>query len=168
MEDDEHTKRQNAPQVTPRMVIEVLRGRGTPEEQGLVRLALKDPHSVVHDWLEAMENWAERVFGGQGPSTRAADNALRDTIAKQFHEDLITFVGRKYEEGRLSANELSQILDAGRLPTTDPTDSTAADRQQAAAHMVDIIKTSHPTLAEELRQLERRARGRNSGEGRSP
>ena len=77
------------PLVTPKMFVAVIRGKGTAKEREVVQKALDDPHSVLHDWLEGMEQWAEQTFHRETASSQAAKRVFADAIARQRHQDAI-------------------------------------------------------------------------------
>ncbi|OWY73151.1 hypothetical protein B7486_02030 [cyanobacterium TDX16] len=147
------------------MLVRVVRGQGTSDEETLVRAALCDPHSQVHDWLEEMAAWAERAFGNRTPSSRAADEHIAAATSKRFYNDLLDYVKGKHKEGLLTLGQLSDIERAGQITSNPDAEPSATQWQHAAGCMFTTLSTIRAELARELKDRYRSAR-RNSGDAR--
>lgn len=139
--------------VTPHMVIEVSHGRGTPEEERLVREALKNPNSQVHDWLEQMQDWAESVFGRKTPSSRAADRIIDQAIAKAHYHDVIAFLQSKAISGGISHEEVARIIRVGGMSADQ--DNQPKAWSEGIQRMVGLLSELRPLLGSELIRLQR-------------
>lgn len=148
-------------QVTPRMLVEVSHGRGTPAEDRLVREALKDPNSAVHDWLEQMQDWAESVFGLKAPSSKAADRIIDQAMAKAHYHDVIAFLQNKTISGGISHEEVARIIRVGGM-TADQDHQPSAWRE-GIQRMVGLLSELRPLLASELIRLQRDHTKRDGG-----
>lgn len=147
--------------VTPRMLVEVSHGRGTHEEERLVREALKDPNSAVHDWLEQMQDWAESVFGRKAPTSKAADRIIDQAMAKAHYHDVIAFLQNKTISGGISHEEVARIISVGGM-TADQDHQPSAWRD-GIQRMVGLLSELHPLLASELIRFQRDHTKRDGG-----
>ena len=147
--------------ITPRMLFAVLRGTATAKEQDLVRRALRDPASELHDWLQAVEAWAEETFNRKSTSSDAADQQLRLAIMRTHRQDVVSFLHQKRAEGRLTDEEVSRILAAGAISTEPGLPPASADYSQSASAMLQLTLALHPELTTEVEKLSStRDRGR--------
>lgn len=167
MPDDDAKGEDKDSLLTPRMVIEVLRGRGTPEEQELVRSALKDPHSVVHDWLEGMEDWAQRAFRGSSRRAKAADRLLQEGAARHDYNDVIAFIRELGAAGHITNHEMDTIFETHSEQESATRSTATFDYRGAAMRMLDAIVSAHPELSDATQRVRvALGRGLDPGKGR--
>ena len=134
------------------MFLEVIRGGGTPDERDTVLKALSDPHSLLHDWLEATESWAEKALGRKSLSRLSAEGLLSEAVSKNDRNDVIAFLRRKSAEGKISEEHLSSILQAGAIDVDEPS-RNAESYVHSTRKILDSLHRFYPELSEELQKL---------------
>jgi len=151
--------------LTPGMAIEVFHDRGTPEEKRIVRAALRNPHSVIHDWLEGMQNWAERAFRRQSSNSKRGDQILRDSAAKANYYDVVGFVNQLRSIGKITEGDARQLLDGGPRDKND-VQHVNQDYRRKCDDVLTRLEALHPELNEEIARV-RSALGRGTDTGHS-
>jgi hypothetical protein len=144
---------EDAERVTPKMFIEVIRGKGTPEEEELVRKALANPHSPLNDWIDHVEEWAEKSFGRKNSSSLAAAGILAEAVARRHREDVVAFFERKRSEGELTEEDLSKLLTAGALDSNKAPSAASEDYARAVTSMLQLAVALHPEFASDIASL---------------
>lgn len=142
-----------ASRITPRMFLSVIRGTGTEHERELVRQAFDDPNSELHDWLEGVQEWAERTLGRKHAASEAGDRILEEATARQHRQDLVSFAARKRGESVLSEEQFSSVLAAGAMSADSDKTATAADYVAAIQAMRSRLLAFCPTLAQDIDRL---------------
>jgi len=134
------------------MYNKVMRGEGTSEELEVVRKALSDPQSPLHDWLEGVTEWAVKVFSRPSREKETAEQKFRVHLLKSDRNDILAFIRRKHAEGRLSDQQVGSILAAGALEA-DEQSSNPQTHGQATQRMLKVIQQLTPELLTELQTL---------------
>jgi hypothetical protein len=150
--DSSPTDSSNGPEVTVRVFNDVMSGRGTPEQREIVLNALKDPHSPLHDWLEASGAWAEKVFRRKSASSQAAEAVLKDAISRNDRNDVVAYLRRKNVEGVINEENLLEILASGAIGSEDDSRSGTV-YLQSTQNMLRSLRQHYPDLADELQRL---------------
>lgn len=143
----------NDAKLTPRMAIDVFSNRGTPDEERLVRAALNDPHSVIHDWLEGVENWATRAFRRQSNSSRVGDEMLRDSSAKADYEDVVGWIRELCANAKISDQDMRWLLGVDEKPPSQDKNFKITDYRQESARILETLQSMHPELAVEIERV---------------
>lgn len=135
------------------MLIRVLRGQATAEEERLVKKAVLDPHSEVNDWLEAMESWAQRVFRRTSRHAKAADKMLREGAGRQDFNDVVAFIHMLTDKGTLTKNESESLLRMNPAPESGVESSHSADYRALALRMLRDLIELRPDLATDVQRI---------------
>ena len=160
MPDSDRNEGEDPEAVTPDMFINVIQGRATPREHEIVRNAFRDPHSELHDWLEGVEDWAQKFFGATDYHGAAGDQMIDLAVARKHREDAVAFLHRKRSEGKLSDEQLSTLLAEGILQSSDDKPPESEEYRRATSKMLELAVKLRPDLTAEIQEITK-ARGQD-------
>jgi hypothetical protein len=161
------------PKVTPRMLVDYMRGRASPEAAKRVQDALADPQSEPYAWLKGFESWAAKSIPSAKPylswplpdepeqaSTPRPRHHRRAAPGKDAHglyDKVLSFIAQVRASDQITQGEAEDIMkanaDAAILKLTGE-----SRYRQAASKMLDRLLELHPELKSELSSLTRQPR----------
>ncbi|HVS70807.1 MAG TPA: hypothetical protein VHQ47_06105 [Phycisphaerae bacterium] len=140
-------------ELTPQLFLRVQKGDCTEKEREFIRNQLRDPHSVLHDWLEGLASLVPPFSRkNRNPHEAAADAMLREAAYRTDRNEIATFLRRCQATGRIDEDHVSEVLSAGQIDTTS-TAASGEQYKQAVAAMLALIVRKHPELATEVEKL---------------
>lgn len=154
-------------EVTPEMLNRAIRGEASPEEVALVRAAMKDPNSQIHDWLEGVEEWAQRAFRKRSGRASAADRMLREGAARHDYDDVVDYIRNLRKSGKITEREMDTVLKMNTVPQSESGQPQYVDYRGVALRMLEELTQARPDLADEVQQVRTALdRGLDPGQGR--
>jgi hypothetical protein len=123
-------------------------GEATPEQMRLVRAALDDPKSPVHQWISGVEEWAHKAFP---PEYDFETGTLeRHSAAMEKLNSVLEFIRTQEAAGVITEEEASQLLSVGHLDDFAQFPKTPSQAITSATAIVRTITELHPELSAEM------------------
>lgn len=153
----------DTPQITPRDFVAVLRGTADPQTASLVRNALLQPTSEVHEWVENVEDWAACSLPLRRTDAKAADQMIQEAAATKDRQQAVVFVRKACRSGLLSTDELNRVLAIGARSYNGRAPASASSINESTIKMLSLAIELNPALASGVVSL---FRGSSAGPNR--
>ncbi|MGA2230847.1 MAG: hypothetical protein ABSH22_08100 [Tepidisphaeraceae bacterium] len=136
----------NQPSLTAKDVADYLGGKATTEQTRLIREAMDDPNSQLHEWLKGVEGWARSSLSSGKPDRLG----VRNSPAIENLTALLHFIQAKRTERILTDDDFSYIVAKAEIPNFNDLPRTSGQAIVVASRVTSALLDLHPELAEEV------------------